>query len=208
MLRLTRWAVRARKQRAVRLIEEGLRVADIAAKLRVRPDTVRRWLRGKRPATTITQPPPSREQRASASPEQGAAAAQTRKREARQTGESIAAMFRAEAPEIARVLLEMAKGGDVRAATLVMKILGDEMSSAEDRNERDPEAYQRELARELQSLPPTIGAEIVALLAKAEAEAQAGPGGDGDAVDRAGRRPVRLPWQANSDASDEGRDTV
>jgi hypothetical protein len=180
---------------------------EVARKLGVRPDTVKRWLREQRQADK----PGRRAPKAEGAPpprKGGARPAAGDHLPGEHTTKSIAAMLKAEGPHVARVLLDMAKGGDVRAAGLIMKLLGDEITSAEDANGRDPDADQRELERELQSLSPAIGSEIVALLAKADAEAQARNGDGGQAVDGAGRRPRRLPWQEDRDPSDERTDAV
>lgn len=189
------------------MIEKGMPVEEVARSLGVKPDTVKRWLREKRQADTPGRRAPKAE---------GAPAA--RKDSARpvagdrppggHTTKSIRAMLKAEGPHVARVMLDMARAGDVRAATLVFKMLGDQTTSPEDANGRDPDADQRELERGLQSLSPAIASEIVALLAKADAEAQARDGDGGEAVDGAGRRPRRLPWQQEGDPSDERSDAV
>lgn len=200
MARASDGTARARRREGLRLLQSGVTVKEVAEKLGVRPETVGKWVREDRA-------------RGARGAERGA-----RKRSLRTvskgrargapSGASITAMLKAEAPHIARVLLDMAKGGDMRAAALVMKLIGDHIGSTEDINGRDPEADERELERELKSIPPAIASEIVALLAKAEAEIQGPPGDEGETVDGPGRRPRRLPWVPEGDPSPEGRDAV
>ncbi len=123
-------------------------------------------------------------------------------------GEALAEMVRAEGPAVARVILDLAKDGDIRAAALVVRLLGNTLATAEERDDSYPEADAEELERELGSLPPAIASEIVGLLAEAESEAAATGGGRGAGEGRAEREPVRLPWQTEGCASDEGGSTV
>jgi hypothetical protein len=74
-------------------------------------------------------------------------------------------MLRREAPAVARMLLDQAKGGDVRAAGLVMKLLGTSLNS-EASEDGESGATSSELERELDSLPPSVAYEIVGLLAQ------------------------------------------
>ncbi len=181
---MSRRAVRARMRKGLRLLEEGLTTREVAERLGVAPQTVRKWRR------EGVKPTPRRRRKAKRSAPRAAAP-----KDAKAPVPALAEMLQAELPEIARVLLEMAKGGDVRAATLVMKLTGTDANSIEKEREQDAEAGLRELERGLRSLPPEIAATMVELLAEAEAEAERRTGGTRPEMDGAGRGPVRLPWQ-------------
>ena len=120
---------------------------------------------------------------------------------------SVSEMLRAEGPAVARVLLDLAKQGDVRAAGLVVRLLGDSLTS-EVTDDSDAEADLSDFDQELRSLPPDIAAEIVGLLAEAGRAAAVGPGSAGAAASGGRGRSRRLPWQAEDSASDEGADTL
>ena len=200
---LSRRAVRARKLKARRLLAKGFLVREVAEQLGVTRQTVRRWLRQRQQSAPVRTPrtgPRRAGKRPDVEARQEAAAARS--------AETVGDMIRAEGPAVARVLLDLAKGGDVRAATLVMKLLGNELTAPEERDGRDAEADQRELERELRSLPPPIAEEIVGLLAEAEAASEGRSGGRLSPLGGRGRGSVRLPWQAEDLPSDEGDDSV
>ena len=166
---------------ALSLLEEGNAVEEVAKRLGVSPRTVRRWRRG--PATAK---PPSPDRHTDA----------------------LAEMLRAEGPAVARVMLDLAKGGDVRAAALVVRLLGNTLMSAEERDDGDSEGVLDDLEHELNSLPSEIASEIVGLLAQAESAAASRGGGAGAAAGGGERGSVRLPWQETDSPSDEGADSV
>jgi hypothetical protein len=117
-------------------------------------------------------------------------------------------MLQAESAGVARAILDLAKGGDVRAAALVVKLLGNTLTSAEERDDGDSDAALSDLERELTSLPPEIASEIVGLLAEAESEAASRGGSRVAAAGRGERRRMRLPWQAEDHPSDEREGSV
>jgi len=173
--------LRRLQQSAFSLLEQGVTPEEVAEELEVSPRTVRRWRRG------------------------GTAAGQ---RGPKADAEILAQMLRAESPAVARVILDLAKGGDVRAAALVVKLLGNTLTSAEERDDGDSDAALSDLERELSSLPPEIASEIVGLLAQAESEAASRGHGRRAAASGGKRRSVRLPWQAEDHPPDEGEDSV
>ena len=197
MAAMSRRAVITRRLKAYRLLDQGTVVQQVAQELGVTARTVREWQRRRRKRSATRKPrqagspvgAPRRRGRVAASPAQA----------------TVAEMIRREGPAVARVLLDMAKGGDVRAASLVMKLLGDEVGGAE---ERDGEADQRGLERELQSLPPAIASEIVGLLEKAEAESEKRGKRKGAPLGGEGGSAGRLPWGTEGQPSDTGADPV
>jgi hypothetical protein len=183
LLAMSRRAVMARRMKACRLLEQGVPLPEVAGQLGVTARTVRAWQRRQRKRARKPRPG------APAAPAEG----------------SVAEMIRREGPAVARVLLDMAKNGDVRAIGLVLKLRDDTAVGAE---EGDREADQRELERKLQSLPPAIASEIVGLLEKAEAEPEKRAKGKGAPVGGPGRGAGRLPWAAEHQPSDQGPDPV
>ena len=166
---------------ALSLLEEGRAVEEVAQQLGVSARTVRRWRRG---------PTPAEPQRPEAQMD------------------ALAEMLRAEGPAVARVILGLAKGGDVRAAALVVRLLGNTLTSAEERDDGDSDGALDDLERELNSLPPDIASEIVGLLAQAESAAASTRAGPVAGARSGNRRSVRLPWQETDSPSDEGADSV
>ena len=185
MTRITRGAVQARKRKGLKLLRQGVAASEVARKLGVTRQTVGKWAR----------------------PSKGAGGRPKRAAPVRpaRTAANITAMLKEEAPEVARTLVEIAKGGDVRAATLVMKLVGDDLGGGENGEEGNGEADLRELERCLETLPSEIAGQIVALLAEADAGAEKQGGAQVEGAAR-GRR--RLPWRANGGASDEGKGAV
>ncbi|MCJ7821825.1 MAG: helix-turn-helix domain-containing protein [Armatimonadetes bacterium] len=170
-----------RQHKAASLLEEGRAVEEVAKRLGVSPRTVRRWRRGLAP--TEPQSPEPRT-------------------------DVLGEMLRAEGPAVARVMLDLAKGGDVRAAALVVRLLGTTLTSAEEQDDGDSEGAFDDLEHELNSLPPEIVSEIVGLLAQAESAAASRGGGTGAAAHGRERGSVRLPWQETDSPSDEGAGSV
>jgi len=173
--------LRRLQQRAFSLLKQGGTVEAVGEELGVSARTVRRWRRG---GTTAWR------------------------RRRRADAEALVEMLRAESAGVARVILDLAKGGDVRAAALVVKLLGNTLTSAEGRDDGDSDAALSDLERELSSLPPEIASEIVGLLAEAESGAASRSGSRVAAAGRGERGCVRLPWQAEDHPSDEGEDSV
>jgi transposase-like protein len=166
------------------LLEKGATASAVAKELRVASGTVRRWRRRWTALCTASLATPVRQ------------------------GELVSDMLRREAPAVARVLLDKAKDGDVRAAALVMKLVGPSVAAPEGTDDPDAEARASGLARELDSLPPSVAYEIVGLLEEAGPE----PAGPDPCVgqtesDRAVGS-VHLPWSQDDPASDEGADEV
>jgi transposase len=193
MAAMSRRAVITRRLKAYRMLDQGAGVPQVAQELGVTARTVAEWQRRRR----------KRKPRQAGSP---AGAPRRRSRMAASPAQAtVAEMIRREGPAVARVLLDMAKGGDVRAASLVFKLLGEGAGGAE---EGDGEADQRGLERELRSLPPAIASEIVGLLEKAEAESEKRGKRKGAPVGGEGRSAGRLPWGAESEPSDQGADPV
>jgi hypothetical protein len=197
MAAMSRRAIITRRLKAYRMLDQGASLQQVAQELGVTARTVAEWQRRRRKRSAKHRPrqigspagAPRRRSRVAASPAQA----------------TVAEMIRRERPAVARVLLDMAKGGDVRAASLVLKLSDDNAGGAE---EGDREADQRELERKLQSLPPAIASEIVGLLEKAEAESEKRAKREGSRVGGEGRSPGRLPWGAESEPSDQGADRV
>jgi len=166
------------------LLEHGATVRAAAKEVGVNQGTVRRWRRRWTALCTTSLATPVRE------------------------GESVGDMLRREAPAVARVILDQAKGGDVRAGALVMKLVGPSLAAPEGTDDPDAEARASGLARELDSLPPSVAYEIVGLLE----DVGSGPAGPDPRVgqtesDRAVGS-VHLPWSPDDPASDEGADEV
>jgi len=138
----------ARKQRALELMAKGKTNAQVAAEAGVHVSTVRRLREGSQ-----TRKPRRR-------PAQAAPKAKVAPKRP-----TVLEMLRAEAPDVYRVLLDAAKQGDIRAATLVVKLLGNSLAEGTDDGNADT-AYD-ELERGLQSLPSDIASEVAGLLAAA-----------------------------------------
>ncbi len=177
----SRRELRGLQERALPLLEQGLTAKEVAEALGVSARTVRRWRRGGTTARPVDRKPDA---------------------------EALAEMLRAESPAVARVILDLAKGGDVRAAALVVKLLGNTLIAAEGRDDGDSDAALSDLERELSSLPPEIASEIVGLLAQAESETAGRADDRSAAAGGAKRRSVRLPWQAKDHPPDQGPDSV
>jgi transposase-like protein len=166
------------------LLEKGATVRTAAKEAGVNQGTVRRWRRRWTAICTTSLATPVRD------------------------GESLGDMLRRGAPAVARVLLKQAKGGDVRAAALVMKLVGPSLAAPEGTDDADAEARASGLARELDGLPPSVACEVLDLLDSV------GPGPAGGAPvagETARRRPLgsmHLPWSPDDPASDEGADEV
>jgi len=120
----------------------------------------------------------------------------------------VAQLLRAEGMEVARVLLDLAKKGDVRALALVMKLVGNELTADEEADEESAETAVADLERQLEGISPAIASEIVGLLAQAESEGAEGDGGNRAEVGRGEGGRLRLPWRAEDRASDEGPDSL
>ena len=90
---------------------------------------------------------------------------------------SLEELLRAEASEVVRVLLNMAKGqegkGDVRAAALIMKLLEKTTEGGEPIDDSQSEQALAELEARLKALPPALAEELVGALAEVGAEAEA-----------------------------------
>ncbi len=177
----SRRELRRLQAKAVSLLEGGMVVEEVAEQLGVSGRTVRRWRQGPRKAE------PQR-------PE-----AQT---------DALVEMLRAEGPAVARVILDLAKGGDVRAAALVVRLLGNMLTSPEERDDGHSDGALDDFERELSSLPPDIASEIVGLLAQAESDAASKRAAPVAGARSGEHRSVRLPWQAPDSPSDEGADSV
>ena len=178
--------LRGLQEKTHSLLGEGQSAEEVAEAVGVSARTVRRWRRSR------------------ADGEHRGDGADVRKGEM----QALAEMLSAECPAVARVMLDLAKGGDVRAAALVVKWQGNTLGAPEELDDADSEAALSEIERELNALPSAIASEIVGLLAQADSEAagrdsgrRAGPGGRE-------RRHLRLPWQTENRPSDEGEDSV
>jgi len=176
------------QKEAVELIARGLSADEIAKMLGVSGRSVRRWRQRSEGRLEPPAPPP---------------ATTSGRRE-----QAVGDMLRAEGPAVARVLVDLAKDGDVRAAALIVKLLGNNLTFPEEVDEYRSDAALADLERELQSLPPTIASEIVGLLARAESETAELGGGEGPAAGGGGQRSVRLPWEKDDCPSHEGSDSV
>jgi transposase len=185
----------ARKQRAAELIAKGKSSPQIAAEVGLHVSTVRR-LRAK--LTTRKR--------------RGARSAKGTNTKATAKRTTVLEMLRAEAPDVYRVLLDAAKGGDIRAATLVVKLLGNSHGEATD--DGDADAARDELERGLQSLPSDIASEVAGLLAEAHRRAMGGTanaGADqaGGGVPAADASPAgEVSVEAEDRSPDEGADSV
>ena len=178
----------ARKQRARELTAEG-KTAAAARETGLRVDSVRR----------LRAPKKSKKARARTAPRKPKRA-------------TVLEMLRAEAPDVYRVLLDAAKQGDIRAATLVVKLLGN--SLAEGTDDGDTNAAYDELERGLRSLPSDIASEVAGLLAEAHQRGlrqiarqgadAAGAGLPAGAAPSAGEAPIA----PDDHPPDEGADSV
>ncbi len=169
--------------RALGLLEGGASVAKVARETGVCRETVRRWRQ--------------RWSRLCEAGQQHTAAA-----------DSVVAMLRREALVVARVLLEQAKGGDVRAAALVVRLLGNTLNISEASDDGGREAASRELARELDSLPPSVAYEIVGLLVQVGSLPAGGDGVAGETSGKGEVGSVHLPWAEEDPSPDQGGDEV
>jgi transposase len=185
----------AKKQRAAELIATGKSSPQIAAEVGLHVSTVRRLRerltgRKRRNARKATRP----------------------KAETKSKRPSALEMLRGEAPDVYRVLLDAAKGGDIRAATLVVRLLGNSLGEATD--DGDTDAARDELERGLQSLPSDIASEVAGLLAEAHRRragrtASASAGESGGGVPAAEASPAGgVSVEAEDRPPDEGADSV
>ena len=177
---------RALQHKALSLLDDGATIPEAAAALGVSGRTLRRWRqRAHEPLPEIPKP------RAEIPPAQ-----------------ALVQMLRAEGCAVARVLLDLAKGGDVRAAALIVRLLGNTLTSEEESDDADPDAALSDIERELRALPSTIASEIVGLLAQAQSAPAAGAGGPHAEPSGRQREPSRLPWQEEDHPSHEGDDPL
>ena len=176
----------ALQERAFYLLAGGTAVKEAAEALGVSPRTIRRWRQRKKAKA------PGQVTETTVAPK----------------AKGIEEMLRAEGPAVARVLLDLAKDGDVRAAALVVKLLGHSSRSAEESDDGDSESALLEIECELSSLPPVIASEIVGLLAQVECEAAGESGGYGASQGCGARQSVRLPWQEENRPPDQGGDPL
>ena len=181
---LTRLERRITRERAFALLDRGETVRGVAEAVGVTPRTVRRWQRERKP-NPASRPAP----------------APARARKARKT-RAVQAMLRAEAPAVFRVLLDLAKEGDVRAAGLVVKLLGNTLGRSEVSDDTDGSAAAAELERELSSLPPAVVSEIVGLLAQADPVSADAHRGSGAPTGGGDRGSGGLPWQEEDSSPD------
>ncbi len=162
------------------LLDEGQSAEEVAEAVGVSARTVRRWRRSRADGTDV-----------------------------RKGGtQALADMLRAEGPAVVREMLDLAKGGDVRAAALVVRLLGNTSGAPEELDDADSDAALSEIERELNALPSAIASEIVGLLAQADSEAAGRDSGRRAAPGGGERRHLRLPWQTENRPSDEGEDSV
>ena len=117
------------RRRARALLTRGMPEEDVAQAVGVSSRTLRRW-RNRADGGREKTPSPAR-------------------RELGETQTALAQMLSAEYPAVARVLLDLAKEGDVRAAALVVKLLGNTLSSSEGSDDRDSGTTVSELDRKL-----------------------------------------------------------
>jgi hypothetical protein len=181
--------LRARKQRALELLAAGKSAPKVAAEVGLHVDTVRR-LRAEEKLAGETRGRPADPPGPQAPPTRG----------------TVLQMLRAEAPDVYRVLLDAAKGGDIRAAGLIVKMLGNSLTEGFD--DGDDDAGLDELERGLQSLPSDIAAEMAGLLAEAHTRSARPPARSDQEPGGPGLPAGRLPWQAEDHPSDEGSDSV
>ena len=179
--------LRGLQEKTHSLLGEGQSAEEVAEAVGVSARTVRRWRRSR------------------ADGEYRGDGADVRKGKT----QALAEMLHAEGPAGVRVVLDLAKGGDVRAAALVVnKLLGNTLGAPEELDDADSEAALSEIERELNALPSAIASEIVGLLAQAESEAAGRDSGRRAAPGGRERRHLRLPWQTENRPSDEGEDSV
>ena len=178
----------ALQQEAVELLSRGVSADEIAKTLGVSGRSVRRWRQQSEGRLEAPAPSPT---------------TTSRRRQ-----QAVGDMLRAEGPAVVRAVLDQAKDGDLRAAALVLKSLGNDLILPEEVDEYRSDAALTDLERELQSLPPTVASEIVGLLARAESEAADLDGREGPAAGGGGQRSLRLPWEKDDRPSHEGGDSV
>jgi transposase-like protein len=171
----------AARVQALALLQQGEEVGAIAAAVGVSENTVRRWRQEWEALDKSNEPAPT---------------ARTL---------SVTAMLRREAPAVARVLLDQAKEGDVRAATLIVRLLGNTLA-AEAREESHDETAAADITKELEQLPPAIAYEIVGLLAQAGCPPAGGDSTADPPPDEAAVGPLRVPWEEGAAPSDPGED--
>lgn len=170
------------RARAFRLLNQGETVPNVARAVGVCAGTVRRW-RQRRGAARAPAKPAT---------------------ETGSTAEEIEAMLRAEAPAVMRMVLDQAKGGDLRAAGIVVKELANRLGSVEGSDVGKSAAALDEFEKQVGELPPAVAAEIVGLLEQAQRTA-AGDGAEPDPPAARGERGhLRLPWQPEDRPPDEG----
>ena len=171
------------RARALALLDGGASAVEVAREMGVWEGTVRRWRR------------------------RWAELCAASTQQASDDG-SVAAMLRREAPVVARVLIDQAKQGDVRAAALVVRLLGNTLNSPGASDDGDRGAASRDLARELDSLPPSVAYEIVGLLAQVGSAAAGGNAVAGETAGEGEMGSVHLPWSEDDSPSDQGGEEI
>jgi transposase-like protein len=173
----------AARVQALAMLQQGDEVGAIAAAVGVTEGTIRRWRQQWDALGEFTSSAPVAQNM------------------------SVTAMLRREAPAVARVLLDQAKEGDVRAATLVVRLLGNTLA-AEAREGGADGTAAADITRELEHLPPAVAYEIVGLLAQVgRAPTGSDPAAD-TPPDAAAVGPLRVPWEEGDPSPDAGEDEL
>jgi len=188
------WFV-AVKQKAMEMFTAGASPAEVRAETSIARSTSFKWQAEARRLAASPGPPPPL-------PDLGPALPSARR--------VVDDMILAELPDLTRVLLDQAKGGDLRAAALIVKLLGHTLDddAPGDNTDELTEAAIAEFERDLDTVSPLLASQVVALIIRANQRAAAGLAGSPDRARRSPCGSLRVPELLETDPSDPGPDGV
>lgn len=116
-------------------------------------------------------------------------------------------MILAELPNLTRVLLDQAKGGEIRAVVHLLKLLGHALDDEEQGDDSDDltQAAIAEFERDLSTVSPLLAARVVDLIIRANERAAAARAAASPPRGHSARLgPLRIPALPEADPSDPG----
>ncbi len=188
------WFVAA-KRRAMEMFAEGATPAEVRAETSIARSTSFKWQTEARRLAAQPGPPQPL-------PDLGPTPPSARR--------VVEDMILAELPDLTRVLLDQAKGGEIRAASLLVKLLGNALDDDEqgDNSDELTEAAIAEFERDLSTVSPLLASDVVGLIIRANERAAAGLAAVPDRARRSHLGSLRLPEIPEADPSDPGPDGV
>ena len=121
---------------------------------------------------------------------------------------SLDDLLRQNANEVVKMMLDMAKKGDVRAAALVMKLLEKTAQGGDLPDDNQAEEALAELEARLSALPPALAQEVLGALAKTDASSRAASGRGRPRARGPAAGPGDLRGLPHGDSSDPGESAV